>query len=217
MLRYFLYLAWNWSFRLALFIIRHEVRGEKEYGVRTIGVDELQSLSSEKRKHASIYQPINYYTAEMLFDQLHLEDVEGDLLDLGCGKGRVFAIGAAYKFKKIIGVEFSEKLHSDAVHTAEKVMNLYNDVTVEVLLQDAGTYAIPATVTTIFMFNPFDAVVMENVVERIDESQRLYPRPIKILYANPVWKKVLESAGFVETFYFQKMTYLEGSVLERDA
>lgn len=217
MLRYFFYLAWNWSFRLAFFIIRHEIRGEKKYGVQTIGVDELQNIPKAKREHASIYQPINYYTAETLFNQLFLEDIEGDLLDLGCGKGRIFAVGAAYDFKKIIGVEFSETLCRQAQQTAQKVMQLHFNVTVKVVCQDAATYSIPGSVTTIFLFNPFDAVILEKVIEQINKSQQLHPRPIKILYANPVWKKALQSAGFIETFYFQEMTYLEGSVLEREA
>ena len=216
MLRYFFYIAWNWSFSLAVFIIRHELRGKKKYGVNTIGVDELETLPKEKRKHASIYQPINYYTAEMLFDQLFLEDIQGDLLDLGCGKGRIFAVGAAYGFKKIIGVDFSETLCKQAIVTAQQVTQIHPDVTVEVVYKDASSYTIPSSVTTIFLFNPFDAVILEKVITQIDKSQQLYPRPIKIFYANPVWKKVLENVGFIETFYFQEMTYLEGSVLERE-
>ena len=110
MLGYFFYLAWNWSVRLAFFIIRHEIRGEKKYGVHTVGIDDLTgSISKKKRLHASIYQPVNYYTAETLFEELFLEDVEGTLLDLGCGKGRIFGVGAAYDFKKIIGVEANGK------------------------------------------------------------------------------------------------------------
>ena len=216
MLRYFFYLAWNWSFRLAVFIIRHEIRGRKKYGVGTIGVDELNNIPKAKKEHASIYQPINYYTAETLFDQLFLEDIEGDLLDIGCGKGRLFAIGAAYNFKKIIGVDFSETLCKQALQTAQQVTQTHLDVTIEVIYKDAATYTIPGSVTTIFLFNPFDAVILEKVIGQINKSQQLHPRPIKILYANPVWKKVLESAGFIETFYFQEMTYLEGSVLERE-
>lgn len=217
MFRYFFYLAWNWSFSLAYFIIRHEIKGEKKYGVNTIGVDELTDLPEDKRKHASVYQPINYYTAETLFNELSYDDVQGALLDLGCGKGRIFGIGAAYGFKEIIGVDFSDTLCKNAVHTAQHLSGQYSDVKMKVVCQDAGAFSIPEAVSTIFMFNPFDAVILEKVLEQINKSQLAFPRPIKILYANPVWKKVLENAGFVETFYFQKMTYLEGSILEREA
>jgi 2-polyprenyl-3-methyl-5-hydroxy-6-metoxy-1,4-benzoquinol methylase len=217
MLRYFFYLAWNWSFQLAVFIIRHEIRGEKKYGINTIGVDELNDLPKEKKAHASVYQPINYYTAETLFNELVLEDLQGALLDLGCGKGRIFGIGAAYGFKEIVGVDFLESLCTDAIQTAQKVATKYSDVKMKVVCQDASNYIIPDNTSTIFLFNPFDAVILEEVIKHINKSQQQNPRPIKILYANPVWKKVLEKEGFIETFYFQKMTYLEGSILEREA
>lgn len=218
MLRYFFYLAWNWDIRLALFIIRHEWKGEKKYGIHTTGIDDLtHTLSPEKRLHASIYQPINYYTAEQLFKQVFPKDVRGTLIDIGCGKGRIFGVGAAYHFKKIIGVDFSEKLCKDALLTAKKIVDKNNTVSIKVVYQDAATYEIPVDVTTIFLFNPFDTKVMREVVKHINESQRLHPRPIKILYANPVCKQLFLNEGFVETFYFKKMTYLEGSVLEREA
>lgn len=217
MLHYFFYLAWNWDLRLALFIIRHEWNGEKKYGIRTSSIDDLKSsLPPEKRLHASIYQPINYYMAERLFDQVYSKERQGSLLDIGCGKGRIFAVGAAYGFKKITGVEFSQNLCIDALATAQKTARQYSDVTIEVICRDAGNYPIPADITTIFLFNPFDATVMREVIKQINESQRLAPRPITILYANPVCKKLFLDAGFVETFHFQKMIYLEGSILKRE-
>jgi len=217
MLRYFFYLAWNWDTRLALFIIKHEWRGEKKYGIRTSSVDDLRnSMPPEKRLHASIYQPINYYAAEQLFEQVIVSDLRGSLLDIGCGKGRIFAVGAAYGFKKITGIEFSEKLCIDALATAQKTAQKYKDVSIEIICRDAADYIIPGDVTTIFLFNPFDATVMLEVIKQINESQLLAPRPIKILYANPVCKKLFTDTGFVETFHFKKMIYLEGSILERE-
>ncbi len=217
MLRYFFYLAWHWDMQLALFIIKHEWRGEKKYGIQTSGIDDLKSsLPPEKRIHASIYQPINYYVAEQLFEQIDIEDVEGTLVDLGCGKGRIFAVGAARGFKKITGVEFSEKLCIDALATAQKTAQQFPDVSIEVICRNAATYTIPCDVTTIFLFNPFDATVMLEVIKQINESQRLHPRPVKILYANPVCKQLFLDAGFRETFHFKKLIYLEGSVLERE-
>jgi SAM-dependent methyltransferase len=218
MLRYFFYLAWNWDIRLALFIIRHEWKGEKKYGIHTTGIDDLtSSLPPEKRLHASIYQPVNYYTADKLFEQVVAEDVQGTLLDLGCGKGRIFGVGAAYHFKKIIGLEFSEKLCQTALLTARKIVDQNTTVSIKVVCQDAATYEIPGEVKAIFLFNPFDATVMREVIKYINESQRRLPRNIKILYANPVCKQLFLNEGFTETFYFKKMIYLEGSVLERKA
>ncbi|HEX3081229.1 MAG TPA: hypothetical protein VHQ04_12225, partial [Puia sp.] len=74
-LMYFFYLEWYWGVRVALFIIRHEIRGEKKYGIRTIGVDHLEgALSLEDRKHVSTYEPVNYYTSSRLLDFLQPAD-----------------------------------------------------------------------------------------------------------------------------------------------
>jgi SAM-dependent methyltransferase len=62
------------------------------------------------REHASIYQPVNFYTAETLFESIDKEDTIGTFLDMGCGKGRVLAMAAAYGFKEIIGVDLSPQL-----------------------------------------------------------------------------------------------------------
>ena len=215
--KYFFYLAWNWNLRLACFVLYHELRGEKKYQQKTIGLNDLKKeISPEARLHASVYQPINYYTAEKLFNQTYLEDTEGTLLDMGCGKGRIFGIGAAYKFSRIIGVDFSHVLCADARTNSESLMAKYEALLIETICADAAEYTIPTTVTTIFLFNPFDNLIMQKMLQRLKESIAEKPRPVKILYANPVCKNLFLKAGFIETFYFKKMTFLEGSVLESE-
>lgn len=214
-IKYFFYLGWNWNFRLAAFVLYHEIKGEKKYGQKTLGIDDLKSdIPKNLLDHASVYQPINYYSAELLFEQTYLEDTQGTLLDLGCGKGRVLGIGAAYNFKHIIGVDFSEPLCIDAKQNAGNLAKKYKDTRFEIVCADAGEYAIPASVTTIFLFNPFDNSVMRKVLKNLKLSIASNPRPVKVLYANPVCKKLFTEAGFIETYYFRKLTYLEGSVLE---
>ncbi|MEO7312491.1 MAG: class I SAM-dependent methyltransferase [Chitinophagaceae bacterium] len=212
---YFFYLAWNWNLRLACFVVYHELKGEKKYLQHTIGINNLKTeVTEEQRAHASIYQPINYYTAERLFDQTYLEDLEGSLLDMGCGKGRIFGIGAMYGFRHIIGVDFSPTLCSAARTNAKKLMAVNDNIIIEVICADAVSYMIPDSVTTIFLFNPFDHSVMRKMLGQLNESLKRKARPIKVLYANPVCKNLFTEAGFSETFYFKKFIYLEGSVLE---
>lgn len=213
--KYFIYIAWNWNLRLACFVIYHEILGEKKYQHKTTGIDDLKKeMAAEILEHASVYQPINYYTAEKLFEQTYLEDIQGSLLDMGCGKGRVFGIGAAYGFKHIIGVDFSQNLCDDACTNAKIIMAANPSVSIEVCFANAGDYTIPVTVSTLFLFNPFDNFVMRKMLQRLKESVLKKPRPIKILYANPVCKNLFIQAGFIETFYFKKLNYLEGCVLE---
>ncbi len=215
-LLYFFYLEWYWGFRLAYFITRHEISGEKKYGIRTIGFDNLAgAVSVEDRKHVSMYEPVNYYTSSRLFDYLQPNDFATTFLDVGCGKGRLLAMGAAFGFSDIIGIDFSKKLCDAAANVCRGIKAKYPDISITIECADARHYRIPETVGVIFLFNPFDAVVMDEFIKKVSESLCRKNRPLKILYANPQCKQQWLEAGFKEIASFVKMRYLQGSVLER--
>lgn len=213
-IKYFFYLAFNWNFRLAWFIIQKEISGEKKYNLDTTGIDDLSaSISLEDREHASIYQPVNFYTAEKLFESVSSSDLAGAFIDVGCGKGRVLAMAAAYGFKEIIGIDFSPQLCNQAIQLADSIEAKYSETSVTIECEDAREYLIPESVSVLFMFNPFDHLVMQDFIKQVEKTLYLKPRTLKILYANPLYKKLWLDTGFQEISSFTKMTYLEGSVL----
>ena len=55
------------------------------------------------------YGTIPPYLIKKILDQVNY-DQSDVFLDFGCGKGRVLLIASEYKFKKIIGIEFSPEL-----------------------------------------------------------------------------------------------------------
>src|SRR4029077_13619528 len=127
-LLYFFYLEWYFGFRLARFIIRYEISGEKKYGIHTIGFGNLpKALSIEDRKHVSSYEPVNYYTSSRLLNFLKPEDFKTTILDVGCGKGRLLAMAAAYGFTHIIGIDFSKKLCEAASRVCGKLRSRFPD------------------------------------------------------------------------------------------
>jgi SAM-dependent methyltransferase len=217
-LLYFFYLEWYWGFRLAQFIIRHEISGERKYGIRTIGLDNLKgAISAEDRRHVSLYEPVNYYTSSRLFEYLQPADFKSTLLDVGCGKGRLLAMGAAYGFSDIIGIDLSQKLCDAAANVCRNIKARYPGISITVECADARHYNIPETVGVIFLFNPFDEVVMEEFIRKVFESLQRKNRPLKILYANAQCRQQWLDAGFTETASFVKLRYLQGSVLELKA
>ena len=215
-LLYYLYLEWYWGFRLANFIIRREIGGEKKYGIRTTGIENHPAaVSVEDRKHLNRYEPLNYYTSSRLFNYLQPDDFATTLLDVGCGKGRLLAMGAAYGFSDIIGIDFSRKLCDLAAGVCRGIKTKYPDISIKIECADARHYCIPETVGVLFLFNPFDAMVMEEFIQKVSESLSRKNRPLKVLYANPQCKQQWLQAGFEETASFVKLRYLMGSVLER--
>ena len=170
-------------------------------------------MGADDREHASIYQPVNFYTAERLFANIDSTDLTGAFLDMGCGKGRVIAMAAAYGFKEIIGVDFSAQLCYDATQLCRKIEQKYRGASIVVECDDARDYVIPANVSVIFLFNPFDDLIMQDFLKQVSATLYKHPRRLKILYANPQYKKQWLDAGFKEIDSFQKMKFLEGSVL----
>lgn len=215
-LQYFFYIALNWNAWLALFVILHEIKGERKYGINTIGVDELDSLEDIgiDTSHASKYLPVDYFVLEKLMDYVKTLNDNNGFLDLGCGKGRVLVVAAEYGFNPVIGLDFHPKLSLEALQLTNTMKERFPKTSFKVINNDAFYFEIPGNVSTIFLFNPFDEVIMSGVMGNILKSQQITPRTIRVLYANPIHKDLFIAEGFREIWHIKKMTYLEGSVLE---
>ena len=213
-LKYFFYLAWNWNIVIAIYIIFHELKGEKKYGINTIGIDNLDGLDSVHLDNATIYMPAVYPMLEMIFEKINIGNLN-HLLDIGCGKGRAICVAAAMGCKKVSGIDFSKELCMDALNNLTIVQQKHPALNAKIINSDAFTYIIPFDVDCIFLFNPFDDYLMMGVVKNIEKSLKLNPRPIKIIYANPLYKSHFIDAGFKETFHSKKMRYIEVSILEK--
>lgn len=216
--KYFFYIAFNWNIRIAWYMIRHEAKGEKKYGIDTTGADELKKL--EKRgidiEHATIYMPISYPIVEELFQQLGKRSIS-HFLDIGCGKGRVLCVAAHHGCNKITGIDFSRELCDEARMNCNLTKKTFPGLQFTILNNDAFYFDIPLDVDCIFLFNPFDAVIMSGVAENILISYEQHPRDIIILYANPLWKEELIRIGFKQVYHVQKMKYLEAVILQLES
>jgi 16S rRNA G966 N2-methylase RsmD len=214
-IKYFFYLAWNWNVKIAIHILRHEIRGEKIFGITTTGADELRSL--EKKgidiDHATIYMPASYDILEDVFQQIQIKG-DSHFLDIGCGKGRAMCVAASRGFNKVTGIDFSKAFCKAAEANLDITKQKISGLQYKVINNDAFYFEIPNDVDCIFMFNPFDEIIMDGVAENILESFEMAPRPITLIYSNPLHKEKLLEVGFKEIYHTQKMNYLEAVILE---
>jgi SAM-dependent methyltransferase len=214
-IRYFFYLAINWHVKIAWYIIRQEIKGEKKYGINTTGADELRSLEKKgiDTEHATIYMPVNYGLLEEIFDQLKISSFH-HFLDIGCGKGRAMCVAANKGFAKVSGIDFSKEFCDAAIKNLAFTKQKFPLLNYSVINNDAFYYAIPDDVDCIFLFNPFDEIIMGGVIENIRESFGANPRKITVIYANPMYKDLFLAEGFTKVFATQKMNYLEAAIYE---
>jgi len=216
--KYFYFIAKNWNVKLAAFTVYHEMKGEKKYHLQTVKINRLndEKIDSENLIHASIYQASSYYLVEKAFTFLKDEKVNRNIIDFGCGKGRVLVLAAYFGFKKITGIDFSKNLCVEAEANIEKIAPVFPATVFNVICSDATKYKIEKDENCFFFFNPFDEVVMLKVVRNILSSLKENQRKVYVVYINPLHKEVFLSAGFEEEWHFRKMEYLEFSILSKE-
>jgi SAM-dependent methyltransferase len=214
-IKYFYFLFINWDARIAWYMIKQEIKGEKKYGISTTGADELHKLEKQgiDISHATIYMPVSYTLLEEIFEQLPVT-IRNHFLDLGSGKGRALCVAAHKGFKKVTGLDFAR----DLCVAAEENLNITKQkipaLEYKVINNDAFYFEIPDDVDCIFFFNPFDEIIMSAVVNNICTSLQNNPRKISIIYVNPLHKELFLKAGFTETWHSKKMKYIEAIILE---
>jgi len=122
-------------------------------------------------------------------------DGETTLVDLGSGKGRVLLVAQEIPFKRIVGVEWSSELHAVAQkNVAIAAAGREPDDRLELLRMDAGEYVFPTDPLVVFLFNPFGAATMARVVANLERTLAEHPRPISVIYANPLHADLFESS-----------------------
>ena len=212
--RLFFYISFNWNIRLAWFTVYHEMRGEKKYNLDTSRIEDVKKLSvkGNNLEHAELYQGANYYLLEKVFDHLQSIEANQNILDFGCGKGRVLAVAAYYGFRKITGVEFARELCEVARKNIIPVQQKFPDKIFNVIHANAVDYKIEPDTNVFFFFNPFDEVVMLAVVKNILASLKQNPREAYVVYINPLHKEIFMSAGFEQIFHYEKLKYIQATI-----
>ncbi len=179
--------------------------GENEFdlkfGVETRGSIELDSLTidSPNVAHGGHYQQTNLGDFAALMKHLVIRVEDFIFIDFGCGKGRALLLASDYPFRQIIGVEFAREL----LATAQQNLCNYHSPQQQcrnfaLHHLDATQFEIPPEKTVLYFNNPFDEVVMKQVLTNIQQSLQQQPRDVFILYNNPRYRDLLPQFGFVE-------------------
>ena len=101
-------------------------------------------------------------------------------IDYGSGKGAAIIHAKKIGFKETLGVEFAKELHETAEENIKK-LNLKN---VTSIYADATTHVAPSNVSVIYLFNPFDEVVMEKVIKNLVGQKESFTNDVYVIYGN---------------------------------
>jgi SAM-dependent methyltransferase len=125
-------------------------------------------------------------------------------LDIGAGKGRGLLVASEFHFRKVVGIELNPSLAAIARSNAAywnktRIADPTSSriAPVEILEQDALDFTFPTTPTLIFLFHPFEAPVLKQLLRRIEtqfaaRSKRSAQPALDILYVNAECATVLD-------------------------
>ena len=134
-------------------------------------------------------------------------------IDIGCGKGRGLLVASEYRFREVIGIELNPELaavarqnvaHWEETHAADPTSARI--AAIEVLEQDALDFELPNTPVLLFLFHPFEAPVLRQLLRRIETRFAARPKnspppALDLLYVNAECANVLDRhPGFTQLF-----------------
>jgi len=182
---------------------------DRRFGTDTGGVQSLadqRDIVGENAKHGLAHIASDPSQFRQIMNTLALPISEYTFVDLGCGKGRALLLAAQFPFKAIIGVDFVPSFVEAArsnVNVAA-AQGLRKDI--HVVVGDATQFALPTGAVLIYLFNPFDSPVVRKVATHLRASYLLDPRPLVVVYANPIrlreftdcgWQPMATGSGWV--------------------
>ena len=133
---------------------------------------------------ATHYEPTPVADALALLNVSSLDPASTTFVDLGAGMGRVVMLAARRPFKSVIGVEISPALVEIArenLAAAHDPLRVAPDV--KIVRADAARYAFPRGDLVVFMYNPFRAPIMSDVLANLRTAER---RDVVLLYHTPI-------------------------------
>ena len=172
---------------------------EKWHGLDCSGfIDrhELETSYSSALAHSRAYQAVTCAAIRELLDEARKTGIVFDhFIDLGSGKGKAcFYAAANYRFRRLIGVEFSAPL----VRAADRNIRKFGADNICFVNADAASFSLPDGDHLVYLFNPFgEAILLEFLENNMDRFRR--SRSI-IAYANDQHRLCLAKAGFVTLF-----------------
>jgi precorrin-6B methylase 2 len=181
---------------------RQDKHFEWKYGITTDHLkilDQIPNLDTQKSiqgGHSKGYQACYVRNIrEAIRESLRILPSATVFIDLGSGLGKTLIVAREIpQLKKIVGIEYLTALHI----IAEKNIESHKGDRIHLLNADAKNFLIDLQPTIVFLFNPFDDVIMENFLK--NNIRTIKASKSVIAYVNDIHRNELEKIG-MRQFY----------------
>ena len=186
----------KYGIKQALLLVKQDVLFDIIHRVDTFRSVSNKSLfnPSQWAEH-NRYVPTTFALMESILAHMNqwINFNDCEFLDMGSGKGKALIAAARQPFRKLTGVEISERLH-DIANSNLRILQL--DDKIELINSDARDFSPNPDQRVIYFFNPFTGSVLHSTLQNIKDCSTHQQRYIAC--ANPTENHVFEQ-------YFDKV------------
>ena len=176
-----------------------EVQYRVRYGT-SIFIDKLRGVdftvdmtNEEAGTDSEIAKIISSSQSKILlktFSKFNISETDS-CIDFGSGKGFALTVLSRFPFKKLVGIELSEKVADISINNIKK-LKIPN---VEIICMDARDFQDLDEFTYFYFYDPFPMPVFESVIENIVQSLEREKRKVTLVYNNPNSRSAIENCG----------------------
>lgn len=158
---------------------------------------------------ASHYVPAPARVIFHALKDLPLRHEDHVFVDFGSGKGRALMVASSFPFRAIVGVEASPALHEVALQNLRRYRSDRQRCrALEALCMDCLDYELPDDNVVLYMYHPFAASVLREVLERVARAAARSGKDVYIVYLSPFHERAFrERDDFVEVSCCQVMRF----------
>ena len=107
-------------------------------------------------------------------------------VDAGAGKGFVLLLASEFPFRKVIGVEYSQTLTDIANRNiCAYAIAARKCKDVQCICANAADFEFPPESTVLYLFNPFQGRIMDQMIANLEKSLQQQPRDLWVIYLTP--------------------------------
>lgn len=148
---------------------------DKKLNIDTCGRD-----ASKEDDYHYPYEPTPYVVLERLVESGYIIE-KNQVVDYGCGKGRVGFFLNHILDCKVIGIDFDERMFNQA---QENLLKYDKGAKIEFVCESAEKYELEDA-DAFYFFNPFSVEVLQSVIGKIKKSYYENPREMQLFFYYP--------------------------------
>lgn len=157
-----------------------------EIGKLANGLDADEQTPDTVRQHVSYDGPIHNQVFRWVLSALPNDLREYAFVDFRAGRGRTLLYAAMHEFDQVVGFEYEDLLHDDALmNVAQFPRSLMKCRNVTCRRGDLDGITIPDQPAVLFFPNAFRERFMALIMNHVSASYRLNPRRIYVIMENP--------------------------------